>query len=303
VRPLRLIALAALAALLLVPLACGDDDDAATTADAASTTAPATEAPTGTAVSPGDTTSTGEAAPPAPPANPAAARAVAAYRAYLRKRVNVMAAEAPGFAKALRQGTPARAQAIYPRLIRAYESIRPALEDLGYADRLGAAEGQAEGEWTGLHAIEKILFDTGTTVGTEELGATFVDDVESLQRELPGLELDPATIIGYSVALTDRVPAWTMTEPSEQYSRLHLYGVDGDLLGARAAYRSVRPMLDEQDVAQVDSSLGDAISVVDSLRAPIEFHRWDELTEGDIQAVIDAAAEARKDLGPVSQKL
>jgi iron uptake system component EfeO len=294
------------AALLLVPLACGDDDDAATTATASGTAS--TAAPTEPADTTGETgeTSTGEAAPPALPSDPAAAKAVVAYRQYLRKRAGVMAAEAPLFAKALRQGTPARAQAIYPRLISAYESIRPALVDLGYADRLGAAEGEAEGDWTGLHAIEKILFDTGTTVGTEQLGATFVDDVAALQRDLPGLELDPATIIGYSAALADRVPERTMTEPAEQYSRLHLYGADGNVVGSRAAYRAVRPLLAAQDeglVASLDSSTAAAVEVLESMRAPTEFRRWDELSEGDIQAVLDAVANLQEDLADASARL
>jgi iron uptake system component EfeO len=297
-RGLRFILAAAVAALLFVPLACGDDDEATTTA----ATAPAaTEAvPTDAAETVAPTEETAEAAPPAAlPSDPAAKKAVLAYRAYLRKQATIMATEGQPFAKALRQGTPARAQALYPRLITAYESIRPALADLGLDLRLGAAEGQAQGEWTGLHAIEKILFDTGTTVGTEELGATFVDDVDELKRVLPGLELSPAVIIGYGKELADRVPDTTMKEEAERYSRLQLDGVDGDVRGARAAYRAVRPIVNAQNpelVASLDSATAESLSVIDSLRAPAQLRRWDELSEGDIQAVLDAVAHLREQL-------
>jgi len=301
VRAPRSILAALTAVLLLVPLACGDDDEGSSTAAAPADTLSTTSAPTEPADTTGTTeeTTTGEATPPALPSDPAAARAVVAYRAYLKKQANVLAAEAPPFAKALRQGTPARAQAVYPRLVAAYESIRPALADLDFDQRLGAPEGQAEGEWTGLHAIEKILFDTGTTVGTEQLGARFVADVEELRRTLPGLELDPAVILGYSNALVDRVPGWTMTEDSERYSRLHLYGVDGDVLGARAAYRAVRPIVGSSDeglVANLDSSFAVAVNVLESLRAPVQFRRWDELSEGDIHAVVEAVSDVKEDL-------
>jgi len=136
-------------------------------------------------------------------------------------------------------------------------------------------------------------------VGTEQLGARFVADVEELRRTLPGLELDPAVILGYSNALVDRVPGWTMTEDSERYSRLHLYGVDGDVLGARAAYRAVRPIVGSSDeglVANLDSSFAVAVNVLESLRAPVQFRRWDELSEGDIHAVVEAVSDVKEDL-------
>jgi iron uptake system component EfeO len=301
-RGLRFILAAAIAALLLVPLACGDDDGATTTAAPATTAPAATESvppePAETVEAAGETTPA-EAAPAPLPSNRAARKAVLAYRAYLRKQATIMATEATPFAKALRQGTPARAQAIYPRLVTAYESIRPALADLGYDLRLGAAEGEAQGEWTGLHAIEKILFDTGTTAGTEQLGARFVSDVEELRRALPGLELSPAVIIGYGKELADRVPATTMKEEAEQYSRLQLDGVDGDVRGARAAYRAVRPIVNARNpdlAASLDSTTAGSLSVVDSLRAPVQLRSWDELSEGDIQAVLDAVADLQKEL-------
>ena len=295
----RFILAAAIAALLLVPLACGDDDDATTTAASApAATESAPTEPAETVETTGETT-TAEAAPAPLPADPAARKAVLAYRAYLRKQVDIMATEGKPFATALRQGTPARAQAIYPRLITAYESIRPALADLGYDLRLGAAEGEAQGDWTGLHAIEKTLFDTGTTVGTEGLGATFVEDVDELKQVLPGLELSPAVIVGYGNELADRVPNATMKEEAERYSRLQLDGVDGDVRGARAAYRSVRPIVSTQNpdlVASLDSATAESLSVIDSLRAPVQLRRWDELSEGDIQAVLDAVAHLREQL-------
>jgi iron uptake system component EfeO len=299
-RGLRFILAAAVAALLFVPLACGDDDEATTTAATAPAATEAVPTDAAETVAPTEETTTAEAAPPAAlPSDPAAKKAVLAYRAYLRKQATIMATEGQPFAKALRQGTPARAQALYPRLITAYESIRPALADLGLDLRLGAAEGQAQGEWTGLHAIEKILFDTGTTVGTEELGATFVDDVDELKRVLPGLELSPAVIIGYGKELADRVPDTTMKEEAERYSRLQLDGVDGDVRGARAAYRAVRPIVNAQNpelVASLDSATAESLSVIDSLRAPAQLRRWDELSEGDIQAVLDAVAHLREQL-------
>ena len=297
-RGLRLILAAAIAALLLVPLACGDDDAPSTVATAPGATEAVPTAPAETVDTTGVTT-TAEAAPAPLPSDPAAKKAVLAYRAYLRKQVDIMATEGKPFAKALRQGTPARAQAIYPRLITAYESVRPALADLGYDLRLGAAEGEAQGEWTGLHAIEKILFDTGTTVGTEQLGATFEDDVAQLEAALPGLELSPAVIIGYGKELADRVPNTTLKEEAERYSRLQLDGVDGDLRGARAAYRSVRPIVNAQNpdlVSSLDSTTAESLNVIDSLRAPTQLRRWDELNEGDIDAILQAVSHLQEQM-------
>jgi hypothetical protein len=36
--------------------------------------------------------------------------------------------------------------------------------------------------------------------------------------------------------------------------------------------------------------------VIDSLRAPAQLRRWDELSEGDIQAVLDAVAHLQEQL-------
>ena len=75
---LRFILAAAVAALLLVPLACGDGDDATSTA-AATDTLPAESTPTEpTETVPTEETTTGEAAPPPLPSDPAAAKAVVA---------------------------------------------------------------------------------------------------------------------------------------------------------------------------------------------------------------------------------
>lgn len=300
ISPLRLLAIAAVALLLAVPLACGDDDDTATAPTSSDTTAltdttPDTATTSDTTGGATETTS-GPVQPPPLPSDDAAAAAVQQYRAYLNKQAAKFVALSAEFSKHLRQGKPARAQALYGDLRKTYESIQPAAAELGLDGQIAAREGEADGDWTGLHAIEKTLFDTGTTVGTEPLGKQLVGFATELRNRVPGIELGPAKILTYGAAQAKRPPDRTSKEEEEAYSRLQLAAVSGDIVGARAAYEAVRPIVKQRSrraIAGLDQSIADTNKVVESLRTPDGYRRFDDVTENDWAAILEGFGEVQ----------
>jgi iron uptake system EfeUOB component EfeO/EfeM len=296
VRPSR-IALFALLALALVAAGCGKKSQSTTqsaTSTSGDTTAPAP--PPGPVI-------TTSAEPPPPPADPLLRQAVEDYQKALKRDADVLVNKTTGLSKALDAGDPETAVGLYPETRAAYERLQAIAVAFGLAQGMDAREDAVPAdEWTGFHQIEKTLFDVGTTGGTEASGRKLVADAKTIRAQVQDLELTPAQIAAVADALLARVATTTTQAEEEQYSLANLYAVSGNLRGAEAAWKALRPYAQKQDKAkshEVDVALASVINVVESLRTQRGLRTYDELGSNDIAALVNGANETRSKLAPL----
>ncbi len=295
---------ALLCVLLLLGLAaCGDKDK---------TSAPTTQATTGetststTPVVPPPVT-TLENVIPSQPVGPSGEVAAAKYRAYLKKRAAILDTQTEKFVAALRRGDPETAVKTYPAARAAYERLQPIAVRLGLEADMNAREGAVPAsDWRGFHKIEKTIFDSGMTSGTEAPGKRLEADAAEIQDSIDSLEIDPAWILtDLNVALARA--GTNMAHEEEAYSLQNLAAVSGNTKTAVAAWAALRPLVAAEDKAlakEIDEAVHTAYITVESLFVPrIGYRRFDNISDSDITAVVNAADAARAALIPAEQYL
>lgn len=291
----RASALAVLIAVPLVLAACGDKKDAAPTVATSESTPATTTAPTTTQAQ----ATTVEVTPP--PAGSNGAKAVKAYKAYLVAQSAVLMKQMTVFTTALREGDPETAVKTYAKTRAAYESLQRVATRLGLDPAMNAQEGTVPAsEWSGFHMIEKTIFDTGTTAGTEEPAARLMTDATAVRDGVKALKLDPDLIFRDMQDLLARIDDVTSESSEESYSLQNLYAISGDLRSADAAYRALRPLVaanDESLARELDGAFHTAVITVESFRVPGRgFRSYDELGQLDRSAVVNAVNVARDKL-------
>ena len=292
----RASALAVLIAVPLVLAACGEKKDAAPTG---ATTSESTPATTTEATTTQPQATTVEVTPP--PAGSNGAKAVKAYKAYLVAQSAVLMKQITVFTTALREGDPETAVKTYGKARAAYESLQRVAARLGLDPAMNAQEGTVPAsEWSGFHMIEKTIFDTGTTGGTEEPAARLMTDATAVRDSVKELQLDPELILRDMQDLLARI-ADTTVEPSEEpYSLANLYAMSGDLRSAEAAWRALRPLVAANDrslAAELDGAFQTAVVTIESNRVPGRgFRSYDELGDLERTAIVNAVNVARESL-------
>jgi iron uptake system component EfeO len=288
--------------LLLGLAACGDKSKSSAPTTPGETTS-------------GDTTST--PAPPPPPAEtletipsqpvgPAGAIAAEKYRAYLNKQSAALDLQLTKFAAALEGGDPETAVKTYPNVRAAYERLQPIAVRLGLDTNMNAREGAVPAaDWRGFHQIEKTIFDTGMTGGTEETGPQLAADAQQIQDSIGTLEIDPAWILTDLNVALQRAAA-NMAPEEEAYSLQNLAAASGNAKTANAAWRMLRPLVAAEDkklAGEVDSAIETLFTTVESLKTEAGYRRFDDLSTGDVTAIVNAADAARAALIPAEQYL
>jgi iron uptake system component EfeO len=224
--------------------------------------------PNGTSAARGTLTVTGAAS--AGNANPAVAAAVTSYQAYVVAQAGILVDRTGQFVAAVRQGNIAQAQALYAWARQPYEQIEPIAERFGDLDAaIDAREGDVpDDQWTGFHRIEQALWQAHSLDGVQPLADKLVADVGALQTRVQGLTLDSAQIANGAVALLNEVSASKLAGEEERYSHTDLDDINANVLGARAAFDALQPLL-----ADLDPQLADQISVqfaaVDQALTPV----------------------------------
>jgi iron uptake system component EfeO len=303
VRP-RATAIAGALALLVLSLAAAGCGDKKSSAQTAATSESTTTGSTTTEAAPTTTEpaiTTGVVEPP--PADPLLRQAVADYKKYLNRQARILVEKTQAFSKALNRGDPESAVGIYPQARTSYERLQAIAVAFGLAQGMDAQEGAVpESEWTGFHRIEKTLFDTGMTGGTEAPGRKLVADATAIREGIETLELSPAQMLAVADALLVRVGATTAKAEEERYSLRNLYAISGNIRGAEGVWKALRPYVvkqDRQGAEAVDVALASAINVVESMRTRRGLRTWDELGQPDIDALVNGADEARAKLADI----
>lgn len=272
-------------------------------------------APTTPDATTGDTTSTPAPPPPAEtletipsqPVGPSGKAAVEKYRAYLAKQSATLTEQTAAFAAALKGGDPEAAVKTYAKVRASYERVQPIAVRLNLDTDMNAREGAVSAEeWRGFHQIEKTIFDTGMTGGTEATGQQLADEAAQIEQSVDSLEIDPAWILtDLNVALARA--ATNMAAEEEAYSLQNLAAASGNSKTAKAAWAILRPLVAAEDktlAGEVDSAIQTLYVTVESLKTPRSgYRRFDDLSPDDVSAIVNAADGARAALIPAEQYL
>jgi len=247
-----------MAALALMGAACGEDDGAevrivddgggSVSISASGThtgSASATGTATGMSLEEFEQTGTD---------NPLVQQAVDGYKAYVVGQIEGMIANNEVFAAAIHAGDLDAAREAYAPARVEWERIEPIaglIEEIDGAvdSRVDDFEGPDDPEFTGWHRIEYILWELGTTDGAGVFVDQLLDDLQTLQSQMAGLELPPAAVAIGAAELIEEVSEGKITGEEDRYSKTDLWDFNANVEGAQEVIELLTPALEEADSA------------------------------------------------------
>jgi len=236
-----------------------------------------------------------------------AASAVDRYLAYVDAQTALLVTRTTAFANAVKAGDVEQAKELYVPARVPYERIEPIAESFGGLDpAIDARAGDVPAKsWGGFHVIERQLWVRGDTAGMAPVADRLVADVESLQQQAKGVELEPAQIANGAVELLGEVSKSKITGEEERYSHTDLDDFKANVEGARAAFDAVRPLVAAKRAA-LANRIDARFAVVDRALAPHrdgeQFASYTTLEEPDTRVLsraIDALAEPLSSVGGI----
>ena len=184
--------------------------------------------------------------------NPLVQQAVDGYKAYVVAQIDAMIASNEVFADAIRAGDLDAARVAYAPARVEWERIEPIaglIEEIdGVVDsRVDDFEGPDDPEFTGWHRIEYILWELGTTDGAAAFADQLLDDLQTLEREMAGLELPPAAVAVGAAELIEEVSEGKITGEEDRYSKTDLWDFNANVEGAQKVVELLTPALEQAD--------------------------------------------------------
>lgn len=193
----------------------------------------------------GSLTITGTAAT-ATSSDTALTAAVQTYREYVEGETAALVSTTTAFADAVIAGDIDLAKSLYSPARVHFERIEPIAETFGDLDPLidmridDAVDGTP---FTGFHALEQALWETGSLAGTEQLAIDLKANTVLLAELIPTVEITPLTMANGAKALLDEVAMSKVTGEEERYSRVDLVDFAGNVEGAEAAIGALMPTI------------------------------------------------------------
>jgi iron uptake system component EfeO len=225
--------------------------------------------------------------------------AVDRYRHYLEEQTGLLVERTQAFVKALNYGNVEQAKSLYATTRMPYEAVEPVAESFGGLDPdIDAREVDVPpASFRGFHRIERALWVDNTTKGVRSVAAKLLADIKRLQALVFAIKLEPAQIANGANELLNEVSSSKITGEEERYSHTDLWDIDANLQGAKAAYDSVKPLIEQQDpqlAKEIDERFAEAEDTLRPYRRGDGFVLYGELTEQDKRQLaqsIDALAE------------
>ncbi len=227
------------------------------------------------------------------------------YAAYVKDQTEQLVTGTKAFADAFAAGDAAKARDLYAATRMHWERIEPVAESFGDLDpKLDAREADLEPgqEWTGWHRAEKDLFPpAGYTAMTPAertaISTQLVADTDDLAKRTRTVELTADKLGNGAKELLDEVATGKVTGEEEIWSHTDLWDFQANVDGARIAFESLKPALEQKD-AELATSLAGKF---DALQAELKKHAngegfayYNELTPEQVQqlaALVDSLGE------------
>jgi high-affinity iron transporter len=256
-----------------------------------------TNCPGGKSTPKGTLTVTGAAV--AASEDPQLTAAVASYRKYLEQQTGELVDRTKSFTAEVRDGDVNKSKELYPGARAPYERIEPVAESFGSLDpKIDARAGDVPAsKWTGFHPIERSLWVKDTAKGQGALAAQLFDDVTLLQQKVRTVKLEPSQIANGAVELLGEVSKSKITGEEERYSHIDLVDFEANVAGARAAFDSVKPIVQDRNAklaTEIEQRFGAVATALNGYRRGDGFVSYTDLTRADkrkLSRAIDALAE------------
>ncbi|MFN8201385.1 MAG: iron uptake system protein EfeO [Solirubrobacteraceae bacterium] len=240
-------------------------------------------------------------------------KAVSDYKAYVQKQADELVAATEEFVAALKAGDTQRAQDLFATTRAHYEAIEPIAESFGDLDpEIDARVNDVadRSSWTGFHRIEQILFVKNTTKGTGKYADKLLADVKDLQGKIAGLDLQAAQIANGAVGLLDEVSASKITGEEDRYSHTDLSDFQANFDGAKEAFETLKPALEEHGdgtlVKQIEERIAAVQTGLDRYKDasdPSGYATYSKLTDKDRRQLAQAVAALAEPLSLVAGKV
>jgi len=227
------------------------------------------------------------------------------YSAFVLDQTEQLVSGTKAFAAAYAAGDAATARGLYAATRMHWERIEPVAASFADLDpKLDAREADLEpGQaWTGWHRAEKDLFPPAsyTPLAPAERAAVatqLVTDTEDLAQRTRTVELSADQLGKGAKELLDEVATGKVTGEEEIWSHTDLWDFQANVDGARVAFESLRPALQQQD----PSLAGVLEEKFAALQAGLKKHAtgggfayYNELSQAEVQqlaSLVDALGE------------
>ncbi|HTA35597.1 MAG TPA: iron uptake system protein EfeO [Solirubrobacteraceae bacterium] len=269
--------------------------------------------PTGDAEDQGTLVASGEATAAAKGASAALLeQATSGYKRYVEGEVALLRAGTARFVDALKRGDTGRAKQLFGPVRAHYEAIEPVAESFGDLDpEIDARIDDVEkpSEWRGFHRIEQILWQQNTTRGTDAYAKQLLSDVETLQRKVRTLKLQPAQLANGAVELMNEVTNSKITGEEDRYSHTDLSDFQANMAGSREAFELLRPALRQTGNAKLVGDIEARFAAVqqglDAYKrdTPLGFALYGELTPRDRKRFAEQVGALDEPLASVAAKV
>jgi iron uptake system component EfeO len=218
------------------------------------------------------------------------------YAAYVKDQTEQLVTGTKTFAEAFAAGDAAKARELYAATRMHWERIEPVAESFGDLDpKLDAREADLEPgqEWTGWHRAEKDLFPPAgytamTAAERTAISTQLVADTEDLATRTRTVELTADKLGNGAKELLDEVATGKVTGEEEIWSHTDLWDFQANVDGARIAFESLKPALEQKD-AELSKSLDEKFT---ALQAELKKHAkgdgfayYNELSPEQVQAL------------------
>jgi iron uptake system component EfeO len=269
--------------------------------------------PTGDAEDQGTLLASGQASTAAQGASAALlTQATSSYKRYVEGEVALLKTGTARFVDALRSGETTRAKELFGPVRSHYEAIEPVAESFGDLDpQIDARINDVEhpSEWRGFHRIEQILWEQSTTRDTAGYAKKLLSDVETLQRKVRTLKLQPAQLANGAVELMNEVTNSKITGEEDRYSHTDLSDFQANMAGSREAFELLRPALRQTGntklVGEIEARFAAVQQGLDAYKrdTPLGFALYGELTPQDRKKLAEQVGALDEPLASVAAKV
>lgn len=227
------------------------------------------------------------------------------YSAFVLDQTEQLVSGTKAFAAAYAAGDAATARGLYAATRMHWERIEPVAESFADLDpKLDAREADLEpGQaWTGWHRAEKDLFPPAgyTPLAPAERAAVatqLVTDTEDLAQRTRTVELSADQLGNGAKELLDEVATGKVTGEEEIWSHTDLWDFQANVDGARVAFESLKPALQQRDPGLAGVLEEKFAALQDGLKKHATgsgFAFYNELSQSEVQqlaSLVDALGE------------